>query len=177
MEQLASSSSLSILSLLQSVSERLQSSGYSDNDADSEEPSTPPLRRPLWEFFNRGQGEDKEGDGQGMDGDQSSKQEGPGSLTLPTDPFTMGPREEGPTEDVNNLPTQKPADSPMNQYLKSAQPVLPEPDDDKLIPCLRDNKCPSTATDMVGSTATDISIQQCYMKSSLCSLTLRSNIC
>ncbi|XP_024287692.1 uncharacterized protein LOC112257955 isoform X1 [Oncorhynchus tshawytscha] len=154
MEQLASSSSLSILSLLQSVSERLQSSGYSDTDADLEEPFIPPLRRPLWDFFNSGQAEGEEGDGQGMDGDQSSKQEGPGFLTLPTDPFTMGPREGYPTEDVNNLPTQKPADSPMNQYLKSAQPVLPEPDDDngehhvKLIPRLSDNKCPSTATDM-----------------------------
>ncbi|CAB1352404.1 unnamed protein product, partial [Coregonus sp. 'balchen'] len=160
MEQLASSSSLSILSLLQSVSERLQSSGYSDMDADSEEPSTPPLRRPLWDFFNRGQAEGEEGDDQGMDGDQSSKQEGPGSLTLPTDPFTMGLREGDPTEDLNNLSTpqitiQKPADSPMYQYLKLAQPVLPEPDDDnskhhaKLVPCLRNNKCPSTATDMM----------------------------
>ncbi|XP_014052599.1 uncharacterized protein isoform X1 [Salmo salar] len=161
MEQLASSSSLSILSLLQSVSERLQSSGYSDNDADSEEPSTPPLRRPLWEFFNRGQGEDKEGDGQGMDGDQSSKQEGPGSLTLPTDLFTMGPRDGDPMKDVKNLSTpwitiQKPADSPMYQYLKSVHPVLLEPDDDnskhhaKLIPRLSDN-CPSTATDIGGN--------------------------
>nr|XP_046160210.1 beta/gamma crystallin domain-containing protein 3-like [Oncorhynchus gorbuscha] len=154
MEQLASSSSLSILSLLQSVSERLQSSGYSDTDADLEEPFIPPLRRPLWDFFNSGQAEGEEGDGQGMDGDQSSKQEGPGSLTLPTDPFTMGPREGYPMEDVNYLPTQKPADSPMNQYLKSAPPVLPEPDDDngehhaELIPRLSDNKCPSTATDM-----------------------------
>uniref|UniRef100_A0A8C7L0H9 Uncharacterized LOC109872599 n=1 Tax=Oncorhynchus kisutch TaxID=8019 RepID=A0A8C7L0H9_ONCKI len=158
MEQLASSSSLSILSLLQSVSERLQSSGYSDTDADSEEPSTPPLRRPLWEFFNRGQGKDKEGDGQGMDGDQSSKQEGP----LPVDLFTMGPRDGDPMKDVKNLSTtwitiQKPADSPMYQYLKSVHPVLLEPDDDnskhhaKLIPRLSDNNGPSTATDMGGN--------------------------
>ncbi|XP_041749808.2 uncharacterized protein LOC121579352 isoform X1 [Coregonus clupeaformis] len=162
MEQVASSSSLSILSLLQSVSERLQSSGYSDTDAGSEEPSTPPLRRPLWDFFNRGQAEAEEGDGQGMDGDQSSKQEGPSSLTLPTDLFTMGPRDGDPTKDVKNLSTpritiQKPADSPMYQYLKSVQPVLPEPDNDnskhhaKLVPCLSDNNCSSTATDMGGN--------------------------
>ncbi|XP_010891881.2 uncharacterized protein LOC105023987 isoform X1 [Esox lucius] len=151
-EQQASSTSLSVLSLLQSVSERLQSSGYSDADADSEETFGPPPQCPLWDFFNRGQAENKEVDGQGMDGDQISKEEGPGSLTLTTNPFCMGPWEGNPTVDSQFKNLSVPSEY---QYFSSDNPVLPDPDDDnrkhaKPVPGLRDCKCPSTATDKRG---------------------------
>ncbi|KAL0994493.1 hypothetical protein UPYG_G00122990 [Umbra pygmaea] len=155
-EQQASSSSLSILTLLQSVSERLQSSGYSDMDAEPEQTPSPALRGPLWDFFNRGHGEVGEGDVQGVDGDQSSTQEGPGPLTPPTDPFCMRPGEGEPTEDRNTLSSpgmtdQEPAESPKCHYLYSVQPMLHDDvnsqQTDELVPCLRDNTCPSTATD------------------------------
>ncbi|KAJ7996981.1 hypothetical protein DPEC_G00224160 [Dallia pectoralis] len=143
-EQQTSSTSLNILSFLQSVSERLQSSGYSDADVDSEEPVGPAPRGPLWDFFNRGQAENEEVDGQGMDGDQRSREEGPA-----TDPLSIGPGEEDLTEDVRNLSTTWVT---IESY--SDSPVLPDPDDHdagkysaKPVASLMDCKCPSTAND------------------------------
>lgn len=144
-EQQVSTSSLSILSLLQSVSERLQSSAFSDSGEDLDGSSSPPLQRPLWEcFFNRNQGEEygevEDGQPQPIDDVQRfplyppcNRQEGPDSHVIGSisnlDGFAIGRQDECSVEEKNNgfspqITLQKPMDTAFYQYLKSSEAKL-----------------------------------------------------
>ncbi|XP_067113902.1 uncharacterized protein [Osmerus mordax] len=132
-EQQASASALSILSLLQSVSERLQSSALPDKDPDGS--SSPPSQLPLWEcFFNRDQGEEdgemEGGKHQAVDEDQRfslyppcNRQEVPDSRMIGSfssvDGLATGCEEKADLFS-HQITVQKPANTPFYKYLKSA---------------------------------------------------------
>ncbi|XP_046873042.1 uncharacterized protein LOC124465355 isoform X3 [Hypomesus transpacificus] len=135
-EQQASASSLSILSLLQSVSERLQSSALPDKNPDGS--SSPPSQLPLWEcFFNRDQGEEdgvmEDGKHQAVDEDQRFPLYPPcnrqevldkrmfGSFSS-VDGLATGCEEKADLFS-HQLSVQRPADTPFYKYLKSAASI------------------------------------------------------
>ncbi|KAG7483609.1 hypothetical protein MATL_G00040170 [Megalops atlanticus] len=160
----------SILSLLQSVSERLQSSAFADAYEDSSEDLSPPLRRPLWGCLS----DQAEEDGYADDKDQSmlayqpnDNQEGSLDRLPVTDEagsFSSSDNPAGSTRvtclllEDDRVPSTIPdsttvPSTPFYEYLKSARSSLPPLDTDNKQPHSQVNLCQSGGPAVLAQTS------------------------
>ncbi|XP_036379129.1 uncharacterized protein LOC118774100 [Megalops cyprinoides] len=170
----------SILSLLQSVSERLQSSAFADAYEDSSEDLSPPLRPPLWGCLS----DQAEEDGYADDKDRSTlahqqndNQEGSPEHLAVTDEagsFSSSDHPAGSTRvaclllEDDQVPSTVPdstavSSTPFYEYLKSARSSLPALDTDNKQPHSQANLCQSggtavlTQTNVIGKSSGKVS--------------------